>query len=159
MGTSDDTGNTTLGDLLTEGTTVMFTTVGEDGALFSRPMTVQEYADGVLRFVTQRDTHVARDADGRQVNVALSESSRWVSISGTARVVDDIELKRRLWDTVTDAFAEQGPEDPVNVVVEVDPDAASMWDSPGAVGTLLALVKSKVTGETGRPGEQRDLPV
>ncbi len=155
MGTSED--RTTLDDLMKDGTTVMFTTTGEDGVLHSRPMTVQEYADGVLRFVTQRDTHVARDADGKQVNVTVSESSRWVSVSGTARVVDDVAAKKRLWDAVTDAFAEGGPEDPVNVILEVDPDDASTWDSPGAVGTLVAFVKAKVTGETARPGQQRDL--
>lgn len=155
MGTSED--RTNLDVLMKDGTTVMFTTVGGDGALRSRPMTVQEYADGVLRFVTQRDTHVARDADGKRVNVTLSESSRWVSVSGTARLVDDVAAKKRLWDAVTDAFAEGGPEDPLNVILEVDPDEASGWDSPGAVGTLVAFVKAKVTGETARPGEQRDV--
>jgi general stress protein 26 len=88
------------------------------------------------------------EADPR-VNVAYSSSSSWVSLSGSASVVDDPARLAELWDTFTDAWMEGGPDNPDNVLIKVDADSAEYWDSPGSKVTQVAnLVKAKVTGKT-----------
>ncbi len=136
----------------------MMTTQSAAG-LVSRPMTVQEYADGVFRFVTQRNTDVAQQSDGQQVNFTMSSDSTWVSISGHGSLNHDVELKKRLWNIFNDAYAEGGPENPENVVLEIDPDQVSYWDTPGGVVHLLQVVKAAVTGTKPSGSEHGTLSV
>ena len=83
------------------------------------------------------------------MNVAYSDSSSWVSLSGTASVVDDHAKLEELWNTFTDAWMEGGPENPNNILIRVSADSAEYWDSPGSKVTQVAnLVKAKVTGRT-----------
>jgi hypothetical protein len=71
-----------------------------------------------------------------------------VSLSGTARVVSEPEEVARHWSMFSDAWLEGGPENPENVVVEVEATSAEYWDTPGSkVVQLLNLAKAKVTGE------------
>ena len=73
----------------------------------------------------------------------------WVSLSGTASVVDDPARLAELWNTFTDAWMEGGPEQPQQrPECKVDADTAEYWDSPGSkVTQLLNLVKAKTTGK------------
>ncbi len=127
------------------------TTRDEHGHFVSRPMARQEVdLDADLWFITERDSrkvrHIAQDP---QVGVTLGSSDSWVSISGTARVVDDTEKLRELWNQFTDAWLPEGPDSPNAVLVHVRAEQAEYWSPPvgGRVATLVSLVKSKVTGE------------
>lgn len=157
MNKNSDEKVTTLGELVEKARFEMITTSALDGSLENRPMTIQEFADGVIRFITKRDAVVVQQGDNRQVNVAIAGKSSWVSVSGQGRMVTDPELKKRLWDAGNDIFADGGPDDPENVVFEVRPDSASYWDSPGAVSTILGMIKAKVTGEKPSVGEQQEV--
>ena len=154
----------TVRDLIKDERTCMFTTVSPDGAIVSRPMATQEVEfDGDVLFVAERDSHKARDIAAQspaKVNVAYSSQSSWVSLSGTASVVDDRARLEELWNTFTDAWMEGGPENPTNVLIKVDAASAEYWDSPGSkVTQVLNLVKAKVTGERFEgDNEQVDLP-
>lgn len=136
---------------LIRGTRVaMLTHTDLDGRLVSHPMATQDVDfDGTIWFITERDTPKVRALQANPVvNVAYSGSGSWVSVSGTARVVDDVARLRELWDTFTDAWLEGGPEHPNNVLIEVTGDTAEYWDSPGGrVTQLVNLVKSAVTGK------------
>src|SRR5215213_6569808 len=70
----------------------MLTTV-DQGVLRSRPMATQETDfDGELWFFTSRQTHNAEEIEkDKRVNVAYAEpdDNRYVSMSGTAELVDD----------------------------------------------------------------------
>ena len=80
--------------------------------------------------------------------MAYAGRSSWVSLSGTASVVDDQARLAELWNTFTDAWMEGGPDNPNNVLVKVDADTAEYWDSPGSkVTQLVNLVKAKTTGK------------
>lgn len=130
--------------------TAMLTTVDEQGRLVSQPMATQDVEpDGDLWFITERSSakvdHVRANP---QVNVAFAGDDSWVSLAGTAELVDDTAKLAELWNTFTDAWMQGGPDNPENVLLHVTAHTAEYWDSPGAKLVQLAnLVKAKVTGE------------
>jgi PPOX class probable F420-dependent enzyme len=128
----------------------MFTTVDEQGRLVSQPMAVQEVTeDGDLWFITERSSDKVRNIRAEpRVNVSFSSRDSWVSVAGSAEVLDDPAKLRELWNTFTDAWMEGGPENPENVLIRVSAGTAEYWDSPGSkVTQVLNLVKAKVTGK------------
>ena len=101
--TTDET--TKVAELLKDERTGLFTTIAPDGTLISRPMALQEVEfDGDLWFFAERSSRKVRHITANpQVNVSTSGSSSWVSLTGHAVVVDDLEKKRQLWNTVVEA--------------------------------------------------------
>lgn len=83
-----------------------------------------------------------------------------MSVTGTARVVDDTAKLQELCDTFTDAWLEGGPDNPNNILIHVAADSAEYWDAPGSKVVQVAnLVKAKVTGQRYEgENEQVDLP-
>ena len=137
-------------DLIKKTRIAMLTSVDADGGLISKPMATQDVEfDGDVWFIAERDSQKVRNIEAHpHVNVAYSDRSSWVSLSGTAAVVDDAAKLAELWNTFTDAWLEGGPENPNNVLIRVEADSAEYWDGPGSTVTqVLNLVKAKVTGE------------
>jgi general stress protein 26 len=137
-------------DLIKSTRIAMLTTVAPDGRLISKPMANQDVEfDGDVWFIAERDSVKVRNIQANpQVNVAYSSSDSWVSLSGTASVVDDQAKLAELWDTFTDAWMEGGPENPNNILIRVQADSAEYWDTPGSKVTQVAnLLKAKVTGK------------
>lgn len=128
----------------------MLTSTDAQGRLVSRPMATQDVDfDGDIWFITERSAEHTRNLQGDpRVNVAYSGDSSWVSVAGTAEVVDDPERLKEYWNLFTDAWLEGGPENPENVLLHVSADTAEYWDSPGSkVTQVVNLVKATVTGE------------
>ncbi len=128
----------------------MLTSVAPDGTLISKPMANQDVDfDGDVWFIAERASEKVRNIQANpQVNVAYASSSSWVSLSGTAEVVDDHAKLAELWDTFTDAWMEGGPDNPNNILLHVTAHGAEYWDSPGSkVTQVVNLVKAKVTGQ------------
>jgi general stress protein 26 len=155
-GTSADDGVRTVAKLLTSDRTAFLTTTDATGALTSRPMAVQEVEfDGDLWFFTARSSRkVAQIAAQPRVNVSVGSGSSWVSLAGTATVVDDAARKRELWNAVVEAWFPDGADDPDVVLLRVDGDSAEYWDTPGGrVATVLSFAKAKATGKPASGGE------
>ena len=134
------------------------TTIAPGGKLTSRPMTLQEVEfDGDLWFFAERGSHpVDHIAANPQVNVGVGSGGTWVSLTGSATVVDDVAKKKELWNGGVEAWFPQGPEDPSVVLIRVDGDSAEYWDSPGGrLATALSFVKAKATGERIDAGENK----
>ncbi|SDP44249.1 General stress protein 26 [Pedococcus dokdonensis] len=128
----------------------MLTTVAPDGRLMSHPMATQDVDfDGTVRFIAERASHKVAHLEAHpQVNVSYSSSGSWVSLSGFARVVSDPAELEKYWDSFTDAWLEGGPDNPNNIIIEVDGTSAEYWDSPGSKVVQVAnLLKAKVTGQ------------
>lgn len=145
-----------LAELVKKFRIAMLTTVSPDGALTSRPMAVQETEfDGDLWFFAQRDSDQVRQLrTDPTVGVALSSADTWVSISGTAELVEDRAKARELWNSAVEAWFPNGPDDPDVVLLKVHADGAEYWDSPGSkVMTVLSYAKSKLTGKRPDVGE------
>jgi general stress protein 26 len=135
---------------LVDGIRIAMLTTREGDRLVSRPLATQDVEfDGDVWFVTERSASwVSQLETHPEVNVAFSGSSTWVSLSGTAKVVDDVERLKEYWNTFTDAWLEGGPETPENVLVHVEAHSAEYWDTPGSkVTQVVNLVKAKATGE------------
>lgn len=134
----------------------LFTTIAPDGTLISRPMALQEVEfDGDLWFFASRSsrkvTHITANP---QVNVTTSSSSSWVSLTGHAVVVDDLDTKRELWNAVVEAWFPDGPEDPDVVLLRVEAASAEYWDSPGGrLASAISFAKAKLTGQPYDGGE------
>ena len=147
-----------LNELLKGFRFAMLTTRGDGDKLMAHPLTVQEAEfDGDLWFIIGRDAsavhHVARDS---RVGVSFSSNDAWLSLAGTAAVVDDTAKLRELWSPAVEAWFPDGPEDPKVTLLKVDALSGEYWDSPGGkVAALVALVKHKVTGEKYEGGNEK----
>lgn len=145
-----DTDVAKVAELIDDIRIAMLTTVAPDGRLMSHPMATQDSDfDGTVRFIGERRSQKVTNLEANpQVNVAFTGSGSWVSLSGTARVVSDPAELEKYWDTFTDAWLEGGPENPNNIIIEVQGTSAEYWDGPGSkVIQVLNLVKAKATGQ------------
>ena len=128
----------------------MLTTVDAEGHLTARPMAHQEIEpDGDLWFFVEKSSPTAGNLAARpQANVSLSSNDTWVSLSGTAEIVDDVARAKELWNSWVEAWLPQGPEDPGVALVHFRAEAGEYWDTAGGrIASALSFVKAKVTGE------------
>jgi general stress protein 26 len=145
----------------------MMTSRTFDGTLVSRPMATQEKRPRVdFWFVTSTETHKVDEVQAQpEVNLAYynNKSREWVSVSGTARIVNDRDLIRTLYEPKWKAwFADEGgvrnggPNDPRLVLIEVEAHEATYLksDAPRAV-QLFKVAKALVTGDTPKIGDMR----
>jgi general stress protein 26 len=135
--------------------TAMLTTLGEDGALESRPMTLQQAdPEGTYWFLALADSEPVEEMrDEPRVNVAFTEEGSWVSVSGRAQVRHDPERARELWSPFAKAWFQKEPDDPAVAVVRVQGESAQYWDSPGRVAMTVSMVKAAVTGDRPDAGD------
>jgi general stress protein 26 len=113
----------------------MFTTRHANGHLHSRPMTMQNTtldADNSLWFFMSRksDTVFELAADA-SVNVAYSPpgDACWISVTGTALVVEGSDKAKPMWNRSADAWFSGGPTDPDLAVVQVRIVHVSEWEA------------------------------
>ena len=113
----------------------MFTTRHANGHLHSRPMTMQNTthgADDSLWFFMSRksDPDVALAAEA-SVNVAYSPpgDACWISVTGTALVVEGGDEAKSLWNRSADAWFPGGLTDPDLAVVQVRIVHVSEWEA------------------------------
>lgn len=145
-----------LVELTNDSRFVMMTTTDQDGHLVSRPMSRQEVdVDADMWFIATRDSRkVAHLRANPTAGVTVTTSSSWVSLSGSAEVVDDVDKLKQLWSTFAEAWLPGGPEDPNAILIHVDVETAEYWDNPGGrVSSLISLAKSKATGKPYDGGE------
>jgi general stress protein 26 len=144
-----------VAELIKDHRIAMLTTRDPFGTLISRPMALQEVEfDGDLWFFAERGSRkVLHVGASSHVNVTVSGSGSWVSLTGEASVVEDVEKKRELWNAGAEAWLPQGPDDDSVVLLRVGGRSAEYWDTPGRVATVLSFAKAKATGERYSGGE------
>jgi general stress protein 26 len=151
-----------LGDLIKSIEIAMMTTIEADGSLRSRPMATQQVEfDGELWFFASTSSPLAEELrQDERVNLSYAkpDDQRYVSVSGTAAIIDDREKMRELWSPIYKAWFPDGLEDPDLALLKVTVEQAEYWDSPSGVMVAMAgLVKALVTGEPYEGGENRKL--
>lgn len=134
-----------LGKLVEGQRFAMLTTKAGD-KLVSRPMTIQETENGVLRFITQADNDVARESDGQQVNLAIVDGGTYISLSGVGHLENDVTKKQELWNRLNEAYAGE-PEDPNNVILDIAVESGEYWDGGNPVAQVLNIAKTAITGK------------
>ncbi|MBC7896780.1 MAG: pyridoxamine 5'-phosphate oxidase family protein [Cytophagaceae bacterium] len=140
-----------VAELVKDIRTAMLVTQDEQGNLHSRPMGTSEAPfDGSIWFFTPADSSkVTEIAQHPRVNVAYASpsSESYLSLSGTAEVIDDRAKIRELWSPILKAWFDSA-EDPNIRLIRVDVDEAEYWDTPGGkVASLIGLVKGMVIGK------------
>lgn len=129
----------------------MLVTHNADGRLDARPMRVAEVEPaGALWFLTSRSSRKVNEIAGdARVLLVYEDDNQYLSIAGTARVVDDGPRTRRLWKEPHKVWFPKGPDDPDLVLLSVEPEIAEFWDVGGIKGLryLFDAAKAYVTGE------------
>ena len=143
----------TLHDLIKDIRFAMFTTRGPDGSLRSRPMTTQNDPDrdpGCLWFFASRSGEPVADLlRDPAVNAAFADpsSDAYVSVSGSATVVEDDDRKKQLWSKFAEAWFPGGPTDPDLALVRIGIEAAEYWNvRESKVTQLLKMARANLTG-------------
>jgi len=129
----------------------MFTTVGGDGYLVSRPLSTQaaEFDGERLWFFTSaRSPKVREIAAHPQVNCAYVSKDKnvYVSVAGLARITRDAALIDRFWSDAYKAYFPKGRNDPNVALIEVSVRTVEYWDGPGTwIGKSIAFLIARVT--------------
>ncbi|MDO5511780.1 pyridoxamine 5'-phosphate oxidase family protein [Corynebacterium sp.] len=131
---------------------VMLTSVSDSGRLHSHPMTPLEVTDNAdAYFFVKLDTgHADNLRHDQNVNLAFTDNSTWLSVSGTVAFLEGEERTRKvdeLWSDASEAYF-SGPSDPQLGVIRVSTETAQMWNQQGgAIGALVDFARMKITGD------------
>jgi general stress protein 26 len=136
-----------LSDKIKDVRVAMMTTIEPTGGLHSRPMITQDMDtvefDGNLWFLTSASSPKAANIQEHQhVNISYSKPDKnlFVSVSGTAQIVDDRKKIKDLWSPMAKAWFQSEPENPDIVSMRVHVTNAEYWDAPaGKMGGLFKL--------------------
>jgi general stress protein 26 len=151
-----------LYDLIDGIEVAMMTTRRADGQLVSRAMATQQRAAGAdLWFVTDVATHKLEELEtDPHINLSYykDRTREWVSVSGTARIVQDRsrieELYQpdwRMWFGDEGGKRDGGPGDPRMALIAVDADTVVYTKQDAATPVVLfEVAKGLVTGEPPR---------
>ncbi|MCU1405891.1 MAG: ral stress protein [Glaciihabitans sp.] len=138
----------------------VLTTVSAEGHLVSRPLAMQEIEfDGDLWFFTQHPSPKTDEIrENPEVNVAFDSGKGWVSVAGTASVLQDPAKIDELWNTRAAAWFPDGREDPSIALIKVHAHTAEYWstDAPKAVN-LFKVIKAAATGGQPDIGENKTI--
>ena len=145
-----------LRDMIKDIRIAMMTTQEPDGTLRSRPMYVQQLSgDDNLWFFTREDSGKVQEImHDKDINLSFSETgnNRYVSVSGRAQTVDDMNKKEEFWNPMLKAWFPDGLDDPNLLLLKVKPSQGEYWDAPSSKMVQLAgFVKATVTGEAYQP--------
>lgn len=133
----------------------MFTTRHANGHLHSRPMTTQNGRideDASLWFFMARSSEPVADLAAQPtVNISYADpgDDHYVSVSGEARVVEDMTKKQALWNKLAEAWFPDGVNDPNLALVQVRITHADYWESKD--NKLTQLFKMATAALTGHP--------
>src|SRR5664279_3029035 len=144
----------------------MFTTRHGNGHLHSRPMTTQnknlDADESLWFFMSKRGDPVDDLKRDPVVNLVYADTSEdtYVSVSGTAAMIEDQAKKDQLWSKLAEAWFPGGATDPDLALVQVQIVHANYWDvKESKVVQLFEMAKAAVTGkpptELGEHGEVR----
>jgi general stress protein 26 len=127
----------------------MLSTVDADGRINARPMTPIEMSKNgdIWMMVSRKSPWLHPLSEPQQVNLSFVDvdDGLHVSVTGVARLSDDMSRKIELWSAVARPWFPDGVEDPDLVLLVVQPQAAEVWDGPdNAAERLLALAVSVV---------------
>ena len=164
-----DTSIQTLWDMIKDIRFTMFTTRSHQpphaGHLHSRPMTTQDTGleGGSLWFFMSRHGGPVADLMAEPtVNLSYADPDKdtYVSVSGTARVVNDPDKVRALWNKAVEAWFPGGPDDPDLALVVVNVTHAHYWDvKENKLVQILAMTKAVITGGVPKLGESVEVQV
>ena len=131
-----------LAELIRHIRIAMLTTLTDEGAFRSRPITTHGARfDGDLWFLTRVDSaKLDQVRQHRRVGLTYARptDNTYVSMSGTAQVVVDQVKAEELWDPSYQAWFPGGPSDPDLALIKVTVELAEYWAPPALTWPLSA---------------------
>ena len=131
-----------LGSMISKIRIAMLTTLTDDGAFRSRPITTHGARfDGDLWFFTRIESAKLDELEQhRRVGVSYASPAEniYVSLSGTARISMDRAKARELWDPSYHSWFPGGPTDPELALIKVVVELAEYWAAPTHTWPLSA---------------------
>ncbi len=125
---------------------MLTTQTGRD--LRARPMAAYvERMENAVYFLTDVESH-KDDEIAHSPNVCLAfadpKGQKYVSLSGTAEVLNDRARIKELWGTPAKAWWDS-PDDPSIRILKVTPSFAEYWDSPGTIISYVKMAAAAVS--------------
>ncbi len=147
-----------IGEFIKDIDFTMMTTVDEEGALQSRPMSTQKAEfDGYVYFFTfDYSNKIKHIRANPRVNLAYAkhEKMNFVSLKGEAEISKDRAKMEELWSPELKAWFPDGLDTPGITLIKVSVKSAEYWDSPSSfTAHVVGLVKSAITGKSSQAGE------
>ena len=152
-----------LWDLIKDTRFCMLSHRHADGSLHSHPLTTQNKAldeGALIYFFVSRKSEVGQRLrqDGNvNLSYANPKDDTWVSITGTATILEDAAKKKELFGVIDKAWFD-GPQDPDMELVEVRIDEAEYWNvKENKLLQLLKMGAAAATGTRPKMGEHAEL--
>jgi general stress protein 26 len=143
---------------------VAMLTSEDAGHLRSRPMVAAQkgFAGELFFFTRVSAAKVGEVESHRSVNVSYADADRqnYVSLSGTASVVQDRALIDAHWSEAMRTWFPKGSADPDIAILKVAVDQAEYWDAPSSTMVYLyGYAKAVTTGKAPHPGENERVQI
>lgn len=131
---------------------------GEGDELRARPMHAHgQREEDTIYFLTDR-RHLKDDEIQINENICLAFADtgrqRYLSVTGTATVLDDRARVHDLWEASDKAYWDD-ENDPDIRVLRVRPSMAEFWDNPGRIVTSVKMAAAALTGTRPKLGDNR----
>lgn len=128
----------------------MLVTRNAENHLHSCPMNTTETSIGAkeIWFIGHKPSETVDNINKNpEVNLAYvtQDSEKYLSISGTAELVEDKEKLDELWSMTYNAYFEQGKEDPAVQLIKVVPHGAEYWANGNAISSAVKMAAAALT--------------
>lgn len=128
----------------------MMTTRNGENHLHSCPMNTTETSIGAkeIWFIGHKPSETVDNIkQNPEVNLAYvtQESDKYLSISGSAELVEDEEKLNELWSVIYNAYFEKGKEDPKVQLIKVVPHGAEYWANGNAITSAVKMAAAALT--------------
>jgi len=122
-----------LDKLISEFDTAMLVTSSLEGQLRARPMAIAGHCRGGLMYFATRaeDEKLEEVLQQPEVAVTLQDDSRFLSLSGRARIETDQQLGREMWHAAMKLWFPEGVDDAQFTLILVEPEFGEYWDRSG----------------------------
>ena len=129
--------------------TMMTTRTNEDH-LHSCPMNTTETSIGAkeIWFIGHTPSETVENIKTNpEVNLAYvsQDDKNYLSITGTAELLEDKEKLNELWSVMYNAYFEKGKEDPSVQLIKVTPHGAEYWANGNAITSAFKMTAAAVT--------------
>lgn len=119
--------------------TAMLVTHDKQGGLVSRPMTTQQtnFDNDLVWFFVSSDADVIDEIEANdEVNIAYAAKNNFVSVTGSASIVEDAAKKKAMWyDELKKWFGGAEPESAHVKLIKVKIETGRYWDTAANTGS------------------------
>lgn len=148
-----------VAELMKNANICMMATIS-DGRIVSRPMAIQSVEfDGDIWFFTYDSSNKVQEIGLNPVtNIAFESKNSWVSLSGDAELVHDLQKAKELWSPLLKAWFPRELDEPGLALIKIHATSAEYWDSSNSkLVSLFGMVKAAATGKRAEGGENKSV--